>query len=128
MKSESGTLVLSYGWKNTVATAGSVIKAYSLHRLQIPRYNSRHANGCVGVEHEENSLDYWPLRDAINQCEAISPLMTMRAKVPKYILQSLNKGVDVKPLARSVSQGTLMHSNDHQPGNLPLRQVDSKVL
>ena len=128
MKSESGTLVLSYGWKNTVATAGSVIKAYSLHLLQIPRYNSHHANGCVGVEHEENSLDYWPLRDAINQCEAISPLMTVSAKVPKYILQSANKGVDVEPLARSVNQGTLMHSHDRQRGNLPLRHVDSKVL
>ena len=128
MKSESRTLVLSYGWKNTVATAGSVIKAYSLHPLQIPRYNSHHANGRVGVEHEENSLDYWPLRDAINQCEAISPLMIVSAKVPKYILQSVNKGVDVEPLAIYVNQGTLIHSHDRQRGNLPLRHVDSKVL
>jgi hypothetical protein len=95
LKSESGTLVVSYGWKNIVATTESVIKAYSLHPLQIPRYNSHHANGCVDVEHEENSLDYWTLRDVINQCEAISPLMIMSAKVPKYILQSANKGVDV---------------------------------
>ena len=114
MKSESETLVLSYGWKNTVATAGSVIKVYSPHPLQIPRYNSHHANGWIGVEHEENSLDYWPLRDAINQCEAISPLMTVSAKVPKYILRSVNKVVDVEPLARFVNQGTLMHSHDRQ--------------
>lgn len=86
MKSESGTLLLSYGWKNTTTTVGSVIKAYSIHPLQIPMYNSHHANECVGVEHEENSLDYWPLRDAINQCEAISPLMRVSAKIPKYIL------------------------------------------
>ena len=111
-KSERGTLVLPYGWKNIVATAGSVIKAYSLHPLQIPRYNSHHMNGCVGVKHEENSLDYSPLRDAINQCEAISHLMIVSTKVPNYILQSANKGVDVKPLARFVNQGTLMHSHD----------------
>ena len=104
-------MILSYGWKNTV---GSDIKTYSLHPLQNLRYNSHHVNECVDVEHEENSLDYWPLRDAINQCEAISPLMTVSTKVPKYILRSVNKGVDVKPLARSVNQGTLMHSHDHQ--------------
>ena len=68
------------------------------------------------------------IRDAINQCEAISPSMTVSAKVPKYILRSMNKGVDVEPLARSINQGTLMHSHDHQRGNLPLRHVDSKVL
>ena len=127
MKSKNGTLVLSYGWKNIVATVASVIKAYSLHPLKIPRYNSHHVNGCVGVEHEENSLDYWTLRDAINQCEVISPLMTVHAKVPKYILWSATKGVDIKSLARSFNQGTLMHSHDCQRGNLPLRHADSKV-
>ena len=56
---------------------------------------------------------HW-IRDAINQCEAISPLITVGIKLPKYILQSVNKGVDVKPLARSINQGTLMHSHDRQ--------------
>ena len=116
-------MVLSYGWKNIVAIGGSVIKAYSLHPQQNLRYNSHHANECDGVEHEANSLDYRPLRDVVNQCEAISPLMTVSAKVPKYILRSANKGVDVEPLARSVNQGTLMHSHHSQRGNLPLIQL-----
>ena len=54
--------------------------------------------------------------------------MIVSAKVPKYILRSANKGVDVEPLARSVNQGTLIHSHDRQRENLPLRHVDSKVL
>ena len=49
-----------------------------------------------------------------NQCEAISPLMSMSAKVPKYIVQSVNKWADVEPLERSNDQGTLMYSHDCQ--------------
>ena len=64
----------------------------------------------------------------INQCEKISPLMSMNAKVPKYILQSANKGDDVLPLARSNDQGTLMYSHDCQQENFPLRHASLKVL
>ena len=64
-------------------------------------YNSYHANKCVDVEHGKKSLDYQPLMNVVNQCEAISPLMSMNSKVPKYIMQSANKGVDVEPLAGS---------------------------
>jgi hypothetical protein len=53
-------------------------------------YNPSHANKCVDVEHEKKSLDYRPLMNAVNQCEANSPLMSMSAKVPKYILRSAN--------------------------------------
>ena len=33
-------------------------------------YSSNHANVCVEVEHEEKSLDYRPLINVVNQCEA----------------------------------------------------------
>jgi hypothetical protein len=54
-------------------------------------YNSSHANKCVDVEHEKKSLDYRPLMNVVNQCEANSPLMSMSAKVPEYILRSANE-------------------------------------
>ena len=54
--------------------------------------------------------------------------MIMSTKVPKYILQRVNEGVDVEPLARSENQGTLMHSHDPQEGTLPLWHLDSRVL
>ena len=69
-------------------------------------------NKCVDVEHGKKSLDYRPLMNVVNQCEAISPLMSMSAKVPKYIVQGVNKGVDFEPLAISNGQGTLMYSHD----------------
>jgi hypothetical protein len=50
-----------------------------------------------------------------------SPLMSMRAKVPEYILRSANGCAEVEPLARFDDQGTLMYSHDHQQENLPLR-------
>ncbi len=71
-------------------------------------------NKCVDVEHGKKSLDYRPLMNVINQCEANSPLMSMSAKVPKYILRSANGCVEVEPLARSEDQGTLIYSHDRQ--------------
>ena len=68
-------------------------------------------NECVDVEHENKSLDYRPLMNVVNQCETNSPLMSMSSKVPKYILRSVNRCVDVEPLARSDDQGTLMYSH-----------------
>ena len=85
-------------------------------------------NKCVNVEHGKKSLDYQPLMNVVNQCEAISPLMSMSSKVPKYIVQSVNKGVDVEPLARSNNQGTLMYFHDCQQENLPLRHARLQVL
>jgi hypothetical protein len=69
-------------------------------------------NKCVDVEHEEKSLDYRPLMNVINQCETNSPVMSMSAKVPEYILRSENIWVDVEPLAKYNDQGTLMYSHD----------------
>ena len=66
----------------------------------------------MDVENGKKTLDYRPLMNVVNQCEEISPLMSMSAKVPKYIVQSANKWADVKPLARSNDQGTLMYSHD----------------
>ena len=40
-------------------------------------------NKCVDVEHGKKSLDYRPLMDVVNQCETVSPLMSMSSKVPK---------------------------------------------
>ena len=91
-------------------------------------YNSYHANKCVDVQHGKKSLDYRPLMNVINQCEEISPLISMSAKVPKYILQSVNKGFSIKPLARSNDQGALMYSHDFQGESLPLRYACLKVL
>ena len=91
-------------------------------------YNSSHATKCVEVEHEEKSLDYRALMNVVNQCEADSPVMSMSAKVPEYILRSVNGCVDVKPLARSNDQGTLMNSHDYQRENLPLRHASLQVL
>jgi hypothetical protein len=91
-------------------------------------YNSSHANKCVDVEHEKKSLDYRPLMNVVNQCEANSPLMSMSAKVPEYILRSANRWADVEPLARSDDQGTLMYSHDCQRENLPLRHASLQVL
>ena len=54
--------------------------------------------------------------------------MSMNAKVPKYIVQSENKGVDVEPLAIFNGQGTLLYSHDRQRENLPLRHASLKVL
>ena len=54
--------------------------------------------------------------------------MSMSAKVPKYILQSVNKWADVEPLARSDDQGTLMYSHDCQRENLSLMHTSLKVL
>jgi len=71
-------------------------------------------NGCVDVEHEEKSLDYWPLMNVVNQCEKNSPLMSISAKVPEYILRSENGCVEFKPLARFDYQGTLMYSHHRQ--------------
>ena len=73
-------------------------------------------------------MDYRPLINAVNQCKEISALMLMSAKVPKYIMQSANKGVDVDPLAISNDQGTLMYSHDCQRENLALRHASLKVL
>ena len=91
-------------------------------------YNSYHANTCVDVEHGKKSLDYRPLMNVVNQCKEISPLMSLSAKVPKYILRSVNKGVDVEPLVRSNDQGTLMYSHDCQREILPLMHASLKVL
>ena len=55
-------------------------------------------------------------------------MMSMSAKVPKYILQSANRCADVEPLARSDDQGTLMNSHDCQRENLPLRHASLQVL
>ena len=52
-------------------------------------YNSYHANKCVDVEHGKKSLDYRPLMNVVNQCKAISPLMSMSAKVPNCVVQSV---------------------------------------
>ena len=57
-----------------------------------------------------------------------SPVMSMSAKVPKYILRSVNRCADVEPLARSDDQGTLMNSHDCQQENLPLRHASLQVL
>jgi hypothetical protein len=55
----SGTVVLSYGWKNTAATANEVMeKCIVVTGGETRWYNSSHANECVDVEHEEKSLDY----------------------------------------------------------------------
>jgi hypothetical protein len=101
---------------------------HSLHSLQTRWYNSSHANECVDVEHEENSLDSRPLMHVVNQCEANSPLMTMSAKVPEYILRSENRFVDVEPVAISDDQGTVMYSHDFQQENFPLRHTRLQVL
>ena len=77
---------------------------------------------------EKNSLDYRPLMNVVNQCEAISPLMSMSAKVPKYIMQSANKWADVEPPVISNNQRRLMYSHDCQRENLPLRHASLKVL
>ena len=69
-------------------------------------------NECVSVEHGEKSLDYCPLMNFVNQCETNLPVMSMSVKVPEYILRSENRWVDVKPLARSNDQETLMYSHD----------------
>ena len=52
----------------------------------------------------------------------------MSAKVPKYILQSVNRCDDAEPLARSNDQGTLMYSHDYQRENLSLMHTSLKVL
>ena len=65
--------------------------------------------------------------NVVNQCKEISPLMSMNAKVPKYIVQSENKEFDVKPVAISNDQVTLMHS-DCQREKFPLRHASLKVL
>jgi hypothetical protein len=83
---------------------------FTCYKTQL--YNPSHANKCIDVEHEKKSLDYRPLMNVVNQCEENSPLMSMSAKVPEYILQSVNRGVDVELLARSNNQGTLMSSHD----------------
>ena len=94
-------------------TTNGIMKKYIVFTCYKTRwYNSYHVNKCVDVEHGKKSLDYQPLMNVVNQCEAISPLISMSAKVPKYILQSVNKGVAIKPLARSNNQGTLMYSHD----------------
>ena len=98
------------------------------NRYKIRWYNYSHANKCVDVEHEEKSLNYRPLMNVVNQCEANSPLMSMSAKVPKYNSQSVNKWADVEPLARSDDQGTLMYSHDCQRENLSLMHTSLKVL
>ena len=103
-------------------------KIYSLHLLQNPMVQLLPCNKCVDVEHGKKSLDYRPLMNVINQCEAISPLMSMSAKVPKYIMQSANKWVDVEPLARSNDQGTLMYSHDCLWENFSLRHASLKVI
>jgi hypothetical protein len=46
------------------------MEKYIVYPLLIRWYNSSHANECVGVEHEEKSLDYRPLMNVVNQCEA----------------------------------------------------------
>jgi hypothetical protein len=69
-------------------------------------------NECVGVEHEEKSLDYRPLTNSIKQCETNSPVMSMSVKVSEYILRSVNICVDVEPLASSNDQRELMYSHD----------------
>jgi hypothetical protein len=89
-------------------------KMYSLHPLQTDGTILIMRMNVFGVEHEEKSLDYRPLMNVINQCEANSPLMSMRAKVPEYILRSANRCAEVEPLARSDDQGTLMYSHDRQ--------------
>jgi len=66
--------------------------------------------------------------NVVNQCEANSPLMSMSAKVPKYILRSTNRWADVEPLARSNDQGTLVYSHDCWRESLSLRNTSLKVL
>lgn len=128
MMPESGFVVLSYGWRNVVATADGVMKNRAFFHYKPWWYNSSHANEYFGVELENKSLDYWPLMDVVNQQEANSPLMSMSAKVPKYILRSANKWSDVEPLARSNDQGTLMYSHDCRRENLSLGHTSLKVL
>jgi len=77
-------------------------------------YISSHGNKCVFFKHKEKSLDYWPLMNFVNQCEANFPLMSTSAKVPNHILQSANRRADVEPPARSNDLGTLMYSHDCQ--------------
>jgi hypothetical protein len=66
--------------------------------------------------------------NVINQCEENSPLMSMSAKAPEYILQSVTEWDDVEPLAISDDQGTVMYSHDCQRENLPLRHVSLQVI
>ena len=91
-------------------------------------HKSFHVNKCVDVEHGKKSMDYRPLMNVINQCEENSPLMSMSAKVPKYILRSANRWVVFETLARSNDQGTLMYSHDCQWKNLSLTLTSLKVL
>ena len=91
-------------------------------------YNSSHVNECVDVEHENNSLDYRPLMNVINQCKENSSLMSMSDKILSYTLLSVNEWVDVKPLERSNDQGKFMYSHDFQRDNFPLRHARLKVL
>lgn len=42
-------------------------------------------------------------------------------------LANANRGVDVKPFAKSGDQGTFMFSHDCQQENLPLRHASLKV-
>ena len=105
-----------------------VIKAYSLHPLQNPRYNSYHTNKFDGVEHRKKSLDYRLLMYDVNQCEVISPLILMSAKVPKCILIGTNKCAGVESPGRFFHQEALMNPHDKQQGNLPLRHADPWAL
>ena len=45
------------------------IQTYNIQSLQTQGRIIYHKNESVEVEHENNSLDYQPLMDVINQCE-----------------------------------------------------------
>lgn len=52
----------------------------------------------------------------------------MSAKVPKYILCSANRWVDVDPFARPNDQGKFMYSHDWEWKNMLLMHANLKVL
>ena len=92
IKAESGTVVLSSIRIHAAVTVEGVVKECIVFICyKNSWYKSNHAKECVDVEHEERSLDYWPLMHVVNQRKAKSPLMSMSAKVPGYILRNANK-------------------------------------
>lgn len=92
------------------------------------RYNSYLTNKCFDVEYGRKSSSYQPLMYVVNQCEEISPLMSMTAKVPKCILTCTNECVGVESPTTSVNQEELMHPHKTQQGKLPFRHENPMEL
>ena len=68
-KSESRRVVLSYGGKNTTATASSEIESYGFHPNPHHGIILIYVNKCVVVEHRKKLLDYRTLMNSINRHE-----------------------------------------------------------